>query len=89
MYANIILTNRFQPHAVVTPEQFEACDFNGMSEFQRDMEWTWCGDYFPSSHGEAEIIQRRAATEEREIERKKLSANFRRERKYSLQGLSL
>lgn len=74
MYPNIILTNRLQPHAVVTPEQCAACDFNGMSECQRDMEWTWRGEYFPASRGEAEMIQRRAAQEEYDQEMKRLAA---------------
>lgn len=69
MYPNIILTNRLQPHAIVTPEQCAACDFNGMSECQRDMEWTWRGEFFPASRGEAEMIQRRAAKEEWEKEK--------------------
>lgn len=68
MYPNIILTNRLQPHAIVTPAQCAACDFNGMSECQRPMEWTWRGEYFPASRGEAEMIQRRVAQEEREKE---------------------
>ncbi len=76
MYPNIILTNRLQPHAIVTSNQCAACDFNGMSECQRDMEWTWRGELFPASRGEAEMIQRRAAQEEREIQ-EKLLANLR------------
>lgn len=72
MYPNIILTNRLQPHAIVTPAQCAACDFNGMSECQRDMEWTWRGEFFPASRGEAEMIQRRAAQEEREKELRKV-----------------
>lgn len=28
MYPNIILTNRLQPHAVVTDDDCSACDFN-------------------------------------------------------------
>lgn len=72
MYPNIILTNRLQPHAIVTPEQCAACDFNGTSDCQRDMEWTWRGEFFPASRGEAEMIQRRAAAEHRETERKKM-----------------
>ena len=68
MYPNIILTNRLQPHAMVTPAQCAACDFNGMSECQRDMEWTWRGEFYPASRGEAEMIQRRVAQEERENE---------------------
>lgn len=68
MYPNIILTNRLQPHAIVTPAQCAACDFNGMSECQRNMEWTWRGEFFPASRGEAEMVQRQAAQEEREIE---------------------
>lgn len=68
MYPNIILTNRLQPHAIVTAAQCAACDFNGMSNCQRDMEWTWRGEFYPASRGEAEMIQRRAAQEERENE---------------------
>lgn len=68
MYPNIILTNRLQPHAVVTPAQCAACDFNGMSECQRDMEWTWRGEFYPASRGEAEMIQRRTAQEQRQAE---------------------
>ena len=47
MYPNIILTNRLQPHAIVTPEQCAACDFNGLSDCQRPMEWSWRGEVFP------------------------------------------
>ncbi|PXF40650.1 DNA polymerase epsilon catalytic subunit A [Gracilariopsis chorda] len=68
MYPNIILTNRLQPHAVVSPAQCAACDFNGMSECQRDMEWTWRGEFYPASRGEAEMIQRRTAHEQRQTE---------------------
>lgn len=68
MYPNIILTNRLQPHAIVTPAQCAACDFNGVSECQRDMEWTWRGEFYPASRGEAQMIQRRVAQEEREKE---------------------
>lgn len=66
MYPNIILTNRLQPHAIVTPAQCAACDFNGSTECQRLMDWTWRGEFFPASRGEAEMVQRRAAQEERE-----------------------
>lgn len=72
MYPNIILTNRLQPHAVVTPEHCAACDFNGVSDCQRDMEWTWRGEFFPASRGEAEMIQRRTAQEEWENDRKRV-----------------
>ncbi|CDF35655.1 unnamed protein product [Chondrus crispus] len=65
MYPNIILTNRLQPHAMVTPAQCAACDFNGMSECQRDMEWTWRGEFYPASRGEAEMIQRRPESNRR------------------------
>lgn len=64
MYPNIILTNRLQPHAVVTPEQCASCDFNGLSECQRPMEWTWRGEHFPASRGEAEMVQRVVAREQ-------------------------
>lgn len=72
MYPNIILTNRLQPHAIVVPKQCAACDFNGASHCQRDMEWTWRGEFFPASRGEAEMIQRRTAQEEWEKERKRV-----------------
>lgn len=71
MYPNIILTNRLQPTAIVTSNQCAACDFNGMSQCQRDMEWTWRGEVYPATRGEAEMIQRRAAQEERAISEKK------------------
>jgi DNA polymerase elongation subunit (family B) len=74
MYPNIILTNRLQPHAIVSSNQCAACDFNGMSDCQRTMEWTWRGEYFPATRGEAEMIQRRAAQDEREAEVRALSA---------------
>lgn len=80
MYPNIILTNRLQPHAIVNPEQCAACDFNGMSECQRNMEWTWRGEFFPASRGEAEMIQRRAAQEERDKEEKQISARQRNDK---------
>eukprot|EP00737_Agarophyton_chilense_P000701 gb/GEZJ01000776.1/.p1 GENE.gb/GEZJ01000776.1/~~gb/GEZJ01000776.1/.p1 ORF type:complete len:1790 (-),score=227.93 gb/GEZJ01000776.1/:5472-10268(-) len=39
-----------------------------MSECQRDMEWTWRGEHYPASRGEAEMIQRRTAQEQRDAE---------------------
>lgn len=77
MYPNIILTNRLQPHAIVTPKQCAACDFNGVSHCQRDMEWTWRGEFFPASRGEAEMIQRRTAQEEWEKERRRLQESLK------------
>lgn len=68
MYPNIILTNRLQPHAIVTDKQCASCDFMGTSDCQRVMEWTWRGEQFPASRGEAEMVQRRAAQDERDAE---------------------
>jgi len=70
MYPNIILTNRLQPHAIVTLNQCAACDFNGMSDCQRNMPWTWRGEIYPASRGESEMIHRRATAERLEIEEK-------------------
>lgn len=68
MYPNIILTNRLQPHAIVADKQCASCDFMGTSDCQRVMEWTWRGEQFPASRGEAEMVQRRAAQDERDAD---------------------
>lgn len=82
MYPNIILTNRLQPHAVVEPAQCAACDFNGTSDCQRNMLWKWRGDFYPASRGEAEMIQRRVAQEEREQELRRLQEEQENDNKH-------
>ncbi|KAA8497716.1 DNA polymerase epsilon catalytic subunit A [Porphyridium purpureum] len=63
MYPNIILTNRLQPNAMVTDEHCAACDFNGMSDCQRSMAWTWRGETYPVSRGELEMVYRTMAND--------------------------
>ena len=70
MYPNIILTNRLQPHAIVTSNDCAACDFNGMSECQRSMNWTWRGELYPATRGEAEMVFRRTVAEELDLQAK-------------------
>ncbi len=74
MYPNIILTNRLQPHAIVTSNDCAACDFNGMSECQRNMNWTWRGELYPATRGEAEMIHRRTAAEVLDLKAKAKAA---------------
>ena len=50
MYPNIILTNRLQPYATVTPSICAACDFNvPESQCQRRLKWSWRGKYYVAS----------------------------------------
>ena len=51
MYPNIILSNRLQPQAMVTPDTCAACDFaqEPNARCQRPMDWKWRGEYFPAS----------------------------------------
>jgi len=58
MYPNIILTNRLQPHAIVDSATCAACDFNGDSNCQRYMKWTWRGEHYTASRGEVEMLKR-------------------------------
>ncbi|KAI9091268.1 putative POL2-DNA polymerase epsilon, calytic subunit A [Phlyctochytrium arcticum] len=59
MYPNIILTNRLQPDAIVSEEACAACDFNQGpgSSCQRNMEWSWRGEYFPAKKSEYNMIR--------------------------------
>ena len=58
MYPNIILSNRLQPSAVVTPDVCAACDFNSPENLcQRNMKWQWRGDYSPASRAEYELVR--------------------------------
>jgi len=66
MYPNIILSNRLQPSAVVSPETCAACEFNSpdnANQCKRTMDWTWRGEYFPASRAETEMIRMQLETE--------------------------
>ncbi|GJQ08818.1 hypothetical protein GpartN1_g609.t1 [Galdieria partita] len=60
MYPNIILTNRLQPHAIVSKSQCASCAFNELedSHCKRNLKWTWKGEYYPATHGETDQIRR-------------------------------
>lgn len=64
MYPNIILTNRLQPSAMVNETVCAACDYNKPgAACQRDMPWTWRGEYMPASRGEFQRIQQQLEME--------------------------
>ncbi|KAA0145618.1 hypothetical protein FNF28_07844 [Cafeteria roenbergensis] len=66
MYPNIILSNRLQPSAVVSPETCAACEFNSADnahQCKRVMEWTWRGEVFPATRAETDMIRRQLETE--------------------------
>jgi len=64
MYPNIILTNRLQPHAIVDKATCAACDFNRPdSKCQRDMQWSWRGEYFLVTRTEYERIKNQLNSE--------------------------
>jgi DNA polymerase elongation subunit (family B)/Zn-finger nucleic acid-binding protein len=66
MYPNIILSNRLQPSAVVTPEVCAACDFNtgdNSNKCKRVMDWTWRGEYFPATRAEIEMLRLQVESE--------------------------
>jgi len=53
MYPNIILTNRLQPPAVVTPDICAACSFNTPGKTcLRPMEWVWRGEHYMATRSE-------------------------------------
>eukprot|EP00871_Galdieria_phlegrea_P006015 jgi/Galph1/900/GphlegSOOS_G5686.1 len=60
MYPNIILTNRLQPHAIVSKQQCASCAFNEVenANCKRNLKWTWKGEYYPATHGEVEQMKR-------------------------------
>ncbi|KAJ8327871.1 DNA polymerase epsilon catalytic subunit [Batrachochytrium dendrobatidis] len=66
MYPNIILTNRLQPNAVVDESVCAACDFNEGPDSicQRNMTWSWRGEYFLASRGEVNMIQNQLQQEQ-------------------------
>ncbi|XP_014670833.1 PREDICTED: DNA polymerase epsilon catalytic subunit A-like [Priapulus caudatus] len=64
MYPNIILTNRLQPSAIVDEATCAACDFNKPgAQCQREMAWTWRGDFMPASRNEYHRIQQQLENE--------------------------
>ncbi|XP_077864309.1 DNA polymerase epsilon catalytic subunit A-like [Saccoglossus kowalevskii] len=64
MYPNIILTNRLQPSAMVDEATCAACDFNKPgARCQRNMTWTWRGEFMPASRSEFNRIQQQLETE--------------------------
>ena len=65
MYPNIILSNRLQPQAIVTPEQCSRCDFDTLADARckRQMEWKWRGEYIPASAEEVLHIRNQLENE--------------------------
>eukprot|EP01117_Protostelium_nocturnum_P018117 TRINITY_DN7510_c0_g1_i3.p1 TRINITY_DN7510_c0_g1~~TRINITY_DN7510_c0_g1_i3.p1 ORF type:complete len:2083 (+),score=451.15 TRINITY_DN7510_c0_g1_i3:185-6433(+) len=64
MYPNIILTNRLQPTAVVNEEICAGCDFNRPeNNCQRQLTWTWRGEYIPASRQEYESVKLQCESE--------------------------
>lgn len=64
MYPNIILTNRLQPSAMVNETICASCDYNKPgAKCQRNMPWTWRGDFMPASRGEFQRIQQQLEME--------------------------
>ena len=58
MYPNIILTNRLQPPAMVTPQTCASCDFyHPEMQCRREMEWKWRGEVFPAQRSEINQIK--------------------------------
>lgn len=69
MYPNIILTNRLQPSAIVTPSDCASCEYNrAENNCKRPMTWTWRGDYIPASIGEYQNIKRQLTFERFPVE---------------------
>lgn len=58
MYPNIILTNRLQPCAIVDEATCASCVHNSEENAcQRQMDWVWRGDYYPTKRPEVEQIK--------------------------------
>lgn len=71
MYPNIILTNRLQPSSIVSNEDCAACDFNTPeNKCQRNMEWTWRGDYIPATNAEYKLVLNQLESEKFKIDPK-------------------
>ena len=61
MYPNIILSNRLQPSAIVSPDACAACTFNRDAESnrcQRKMNWKWRGDLYKATKADVAQITR-------------------------------
>ncbi|KAL6048727.1 DNA polymerase epsilon catalytic subunit [Balamuthia mandrillaris] len=64
MYPNIILSNRLQPSAIVTPATCARCDFNTPdAQCQRHMQWTWRGEFMPATRSEYELVKTQLESE--------------------------
>ncbi|XP_015586460.1 DNA polymerase epsilon catalytic subunit A [Cephus cinctus] len=64
MYPNIILTNRLQPSAMVNETICAACDYNKPGALcQRNMKWTWRGEYMAAGYGDFQRIQQQLEME--------------------------
>ncbi|KAH0573608.1 DNA polymerase epsilon, catalytic subunit [Spironucleus salmonicida] len=58
MYPNIILTNRLQPHSIVTDKNCGTCDYNfPENDCKRFMSWIWRGIYYPCTIQEFNMIR--------------------------------
>eukprot|EP00960_Hanusia_phi_P004316 125836-Hanusia_phi.AAC.4 len=58
MYPNIILTNRLQPPAMVTPQTCASCDFfHPEMNCRREMQWQWRGEVFPATKNEIHQVK--------------------------------
>eukprot|EP00741_Cyanophora_paradoxa_P006031 tig00000970_g5849.t1 len=64
MYPNIILTNRLQPHAVVTEDRCAACEHNHKSNMcKREMEWVWRAEYFMATRNDYATLRAQLESE--------------------------
>lgn len=64
MYPNIILTNRLQPSAIVNEQLCAGCDFNKPeNRCQKQLNWTWRGDVFPTNRSEFELVKSQLESE--------------------------
>ncbi|KAF4670954.1 hypothetical protein FOL47_001752 [Perkinsus chesapeaki] len=60
MYPNIILSNRLQPSAVVTPDFCNQCSYSDpqlKSDCKRNMEWKWRGDLYMATRADVQHQQ--------------------------------
>ncbi|EME32355.1 DNA polymerase epsilon subunit 1 [Galdieria sulphuraria] len=91
MYPNVILTNRLQPHAIVSKHQCASCAFNELEDSQckRNLKWTWKGEYFPATHGETNQIRRDILSNPNgnQVENVRSSEEFRRRLKQYCQKI--
>ncbi|KAF4695117.1 hypothetical protein FOZ60_005854 [Perkinsus olseni] len=60
MYPNIILSNRLQPSAIVTPDYCNQCSYSDpqlKSDCKRHMEWKWRGDLYMATRADVQHQQ--------------------------------